>query len=278
LKGDTQEKKGQIAHLDHRRSNALQDNLAWLCFDHHSEYDSTTSQHKNYTIGEVKEARRALYKWVEKGMPVPSPRAKSKPRSGKKRSSPNAVRSLPEKRFDKIRPATSQLPHPYHRTSSTRKIIRTTVEPILGYRGIHKLGHVTGGSYGPGVPQGVTIRNSQTAVKNMANNVKARIEYSHARDHFVVDPAIWYIVRGTPSNQTIRWDLQVSLSEAEEQSFLLLIGLDDGRYVVSDNGGIFKELEEGNWVAHISVKGDNGSSVERDIPFTFIRNKLFEYL
>src|SRR5215469_10340830 len=69
LKGDTQEKKGQIAQLDHRRSDAIEDNLAFLCLDHHSEYDSTTSQHKNYTIGEVKQARRALYRWVDKGMP-----------------------------------------------------------------------------------------------------------------------------------------------------------------------------------------------------------------
>jgi hypothetical protein len=50
LDRDTRQKKGQIAHLDHRRANSVEDNLAWLCLDHHSEYDSVTSQHKNYTI------------------------------------------------------------------------------------------------------------------------------------------------------------------------------------------------------------------------------------
>lgn len=54
-------KKGQIAHLDQNPSNFAEDNLAWLCFDHHSEYDSTTKQHKNYTKAEVKKWRDDLY-------------------------------------------------------------------------------------------------------------------------------------------------------------------------------------------------------------------------
>jgi hypothetical protein len=69
LHKDTQEKKGQIAHLDRRRSNSTEDNLVFLCLSHHSDYDSTTSQHKNYTIAEVKDARDALYRWVKRGMP-----------------------------------------------------------------------------------------------------------------------------------------------------------------------------------------------------------------
>jgi hypothetical protein len=68
LEQDIGLKKGQVAHLDRRRSNNDEDNLAWLCLDHHSEYDSTTSQHKNYTIDEVKQARQALYGWVKRGM------------------------------------------------------------------------------------------------------------------------------------------------------------------------------------------------------------------
>ncbi len=69
LDRDTRQRRGQIAHLDRRRSNSIEDNLAFLCLDHHTDYDSTTSQHKNYTIDEVKTARSALYKWVKKGMP-----------------------------------------------------------------------------------------------------------------------------------------------------------------------------------------------------------------
>jgi hypothetical protein len=64
LSGDLTEKNGQIAHLDGDRTNGAEDNLAWMCMDHHSLFDSKTSQHKNYTIREVKHARSKLYKLV----------------------------------------------------------------------------------------------------------------------------------------------------------------------------------------------------------------------
>lgn len=40
------------------------DNLAWLCFRHHSIYDSNTSQHKNYKISEVKYYRNQLHEFL----------------------------------------------------------------------------------------------------------------------------------------------------------------------------------------------------------------------
>jgi hypothetical protein len=58
-------KQGQIAHLDQNPSNGLEDNLAFLCMDHHSQYDSSTSQHKNFTIREVESARTRLYAHVQ---------------------------------------------------------------------------------------------------------------------------------------------------------------------------------------------------------------------
>jgi hypothetical protein len=67
LNGDLTEKLGQIAHLDDDRSNAVEDNLAWMCLAHHSLFDSRTSQHKNYTIPEVKAARTRLYGLVAQG-------------------------------------------------------------------------------------------------------------------------------------------------------------------------------------------------------------------
>jgi hypothetical protein len=67
LKGDLTEKHGQIAHLDQDRTNTAEENLAWMCLDHHSLYDSKTKQHKNYTIDEVKTARARLYNLVAKG-------------------------------------------------------------------------------------------------------------------------------------------------------------------------------------------------------------------
>lgn len=53
-------KKGQIAHLNKRRSDNRLENLAYLCFDHHDAYDSTTSQSKNFTPGEVAHYREML--------------------------------------------------------------------------------------------------------------------------------------------------------------------------------------------------------------------------
>ena len=62
---DSDEKEGQIAHLDEDPSNYAEDNLAFLCLRHHTLYDSKTSQHKNYTITEVKAWRDDLYKKIE---------------------------------------------------------------------------------------------------------------------------------------------------------------------------------------------------------------------
>jgi hypothetical protein len=75
LSGDLTEKVGQVAHLDDDPSNGAEDNLAWMCMPHHSQYDSTTSQHKNYTLAEVKELRLKLYEAIARGergsVPVP---------------------------------------------------------------------------------------------------------------------------------------------------------------------------------------------------------------
>ena len=69
LNGDVTTKKGQIAHLDGDRANANEDNLAFLCWPHHDEYDSRTSQSKGLTIGEAKHARDQLYKKLEQAAP-----------------------------------------------------------------------------------------------------------------------------------------------------------------------------------------------------------------
>jgi hypothetical protein len=74
LHGDLTPKLGQIAHLDGDRTNGAEDNLAWLCMPHHSEYDSTTSQHKNYTVAEIKEMRRRLYEAIGNQQHVGTPK------------------------------------------------------------------------------------------------------------------------------------------------------------------------------------------------------------
>lgn len=60
LNRDAEIKQGQIAHLDRNRSNHELANLAFLCLNHHDQYDSRTSQSKGFTIAEVKCYRAEL--------------------------------------------------------------------------------------------------------------------------------------------------------------------------------------------------------------------------
>lgn len=61
IRGDLEEKKGQIAHVNRDPSDIRLENLVWLCFDHHDEYDTRTSQSKGYTSSELKTYRERLY-------------------------------------------------------------------------------------------------------------------------------------------------------------------------------------------------------------------------
>ena len=54
-------KKGQIAHIDGDRNNNRIDNLAFICLDHHDEYDSKTSQSKGFTQKEIERYRDEMY-------------------------------------------------------------------------------------------------------------------------------------------------------------------------------------------------------------------------
>ncbi|TDR38685.1 hypothetical protein DFR29_11913 [Tahibacter aquaticus] len=61
LSKDSSVKKGQIAHLDGDRNNNASKNLAFLCFDHHDEFDSRTSQSKGLQTTEIEIYREELY-------------------------------------------------------------------------------------------------------------------------------------------------------------------------------------------------------------------------
>jgi hypothetical protein len=61
LNADMECKRGQIAHLDQNPQNDNVDNLAFLCLQHHDEYDTRTSQSKGWTVREAKEYRAMLY-------------------------------------------------------------------------------------------------------------------------------------------------------------------------------------------------------------------------
>jgi hypothetical protein len=60
LESDKRTRKGQIAHINQNRADSRAENLVWLCFDHHDEYDSTTRQSKGLTAGELRSYRDRL--------------------------------------------------------------------------------------------------------------------------------------------------------------------------------------------------------------------------
>ena len=60
LEGDGRIKPGQIAHLDKKRENNKENNLAFLCLIHHDQYDGKTSQSKGFTQSETKRYREKL--------------------------------------------------------------------------------------------------------------------------------------------------------------------------------------------------------------------------
>ena len=63
--------QGQIAHLDRSSSNDAEDNLAFLCFNHHDQYDSSTRQSKNFMQSEVKHFRTELHVAMKMALGAP---------------------------------------------------------------------------------------------------------------------------------------------------------------------------------------------------------------
>jgi hypothetical protein len=49
-------------HINRKSHDSRFENLAWLCIDHHDEYDGSTSQSKGITPGELREYRDRLYR------------------------------------------------------------------------------------------------------------------------------------------------------------------------------------------------------------------------
>jgi geranylgeranyl diphosphate synthase type II len=134
LDGDLTEKVGQIAHLDGDCANIAPDNLAWLCMPHHSQYDSTTSQHKNYTIAELKRSRSRLYQVVASGEHLKVKTSDTRPQGGLEEDrktfdrivarlvellgesgSKAEARTLTDAAFERLLPPPTQFPPSIHR-------------------------------------------------------------------------------------------------------------------------------------------------------------------
>lgn len=67
LKGSLERMKGQIAHLDRNSANPKLDNLAYLCLEHHDEYDTSTRQSKGLVPEELLAYRKRLYDAIAAG-------------------------------------------------------------------------------------------------------------------------------------------------------------------------------------------------------------------
>lgn len=70
LSNDADEKRGQVAHLDRDASNSARDNLIFLCFDHHDQYDSRTSQSKGLTAEELRQYQAQLDRFIAQSLPL----------------------------------------------------------------------------------------------------------------------------------------------------------------------------------------------------------------
>jgi hypothetical protein len=64
---DYGQKHGQIAHIDRDPSIVDEDDLVYLCLQHHDDYDSKRQQTKDLTEREVKTARDRLYEYIQQG-------------------------------------------------------------------------------------------------------------------------------------------------------------------------------------------------------------------
>lgn len=103
--GDTDEKRGQIAHIDGDSSKNDLDNLAFMCLEHHDIYDSKTSQSKGFTIAEIKMYRGRLYDWVKRNLPSEPEHATSRGRLEKTLLSveePSSLESVGEINVDQL--------------------------------------------------------------------------------------------------------------------------------------------------------------------------------
>jgi hypothetical protein len=59
--------KGQIAHIDRDSSHSVLENGAYLCKDHHDDYDTRPSQSKRFSPGELIQAQKLLHDFVRDG-------------------------------------------------------------------------------------------------------------------------------------------------------------------------------------------------------------------
>jgi hypothetical protein len=80
LDGDLRRKKGQIAHIDQDSTHSTEDNLVFLCLEHHDEYDSKTRLVKGLTEVEIREYKQRLLGAIKRGEHRDAPRDEGRAR------------------------------------------------------------------------------------------------------------------------------------------------------------------------------------------------------
>jgi len=140
LKGDPSEKRGQLAHLDRDRSNDQRDNLAYLCLDHHNDYDTVPSQTKGYAPQEVKQYRAMLIdaitnEGVDRVVSRPK-KVSSKKDSDAEKQLRRDLRLRDRMRRDFIKPLTHEewqrIRKPYERLRHPKVIVREVGDRTYG--------------------------------------------------------------------------------------------------------------------------------------------------
>jgi formate-dependent nitrite reductase cytochrome c552 subunit len=64
LNRDLTVKRGQLAHLDHDRTNPNEENVAFLCQDCHAQYDTTSNRVVGFKASEVRRYRDELHAYL----------------------------------------------------------------------------------------------------------------------------------------------------------------------------------------------------------------------
>jgi hypothetical protein len=61
---DLADLQGQLAHISKDRSDSSEENLVYLCLRHHDSFDSTRSQSKGITEGELRKAKERVEEYI----------------------------------------------------------------------------------------------------------------------------------------------------------------------------------------------------------------------
>jgi len=156
-----------------------------------------------------------------------------------------------------------------------RAALKSQHEPILDYEGL----------YCPGrrafaVPlnacalQVLKIKNQQVAVRNVARNVKATVDYVHAGgEKLHVENALWENINprhsSSPGTSIIP---SLSLAGDESQGVIISVQQDKSgkTLVLTGDGSTYEELPEGHWSAALKITADTGRPLTLSGGFTVL--------